>query len=140
MTLATDGIYGRDLRIVFLATGPDLDPAMTEVTGIQLLAQSLVCRQMIVHGSIVGFPNDGIDVRAYLGKGIRPGGAQQIGQEVAAELQRDKRVFSATVVATFDQGGKTLRLVETINCALGPFTMTLVVSAVSVQLLQQEAA
>ena len=56
----------------------------------------------------------------------------QIPGTIRNELLRDQRVRSCTVTATFNQVTNTMTIVENIQSAVGPFTLTLLVSQVSV--------
>lgn len=137
MTQPSD--FGLDLATVWTETGPDLDSGFTEATGIDVLAQSLVRRLTTPHGSVVGCPNDCIDLRALLGAGVTNQDVQALQSAVQTEIQRDARVLQSTVRAQYDTVTKALTLTIRVVSAAGPFAMTLSVSAVSVQLLNVSA-
>jgi len=132
--------FGRDLATVWTATGPDLDSGFTEATGIDVLAQSLVRRLTTPHGSVAGCPNDCIDLRAMLGAGVTNQDVQTIQSAVQNEIQRDARVMpSSTVRAQYNTTTRVLVLTIRVVTASGPFTMTLAVSSVTVELLNVSA-
>lgn len=132
-------LYGRDLGVFWTDTGPDADSGFTEVTGINVFAQSILCRLTTPFASVAGCPNDCLDVRSYLGAGIKNDDVQRIQSEVQTQVLRDERAQSCNVRASYDTVAKSLTLVIRITCAAGPFTMTLAVSAVTVELLNLSA-
>jgi phage baseplate assembly protein W len=131
--------FGRDLATVWTETGPDLDSGFTEATGINVLAQSLVRRLSTPHGSVVGCPNDCTDLRTLLGAGITNSDAQAVQSAAQTEVQRDARVLQSAVTAQYNTATKAIVLSIRIVTAAGPFTMTLAVSSVTVQLLNVSA-
>jgi phage baseplate assembly protein W len=134
------GDFGIDLATVWTANGPDLDSGFTEARGINVLAQSLVRRLSTPHGSVAGCPNDCLDVRTLLGSGVSNADAQAIQAAVQNEIQRDARVMPAsTVRASYNTATRKLSLVLRIVTAAGPFTMTLAVDSVTVELLNVSA-
>lgn len=132
----TDGIYGRDLWCAMNANGVlDLTDTMQEVTGIDVLVQSILRRHMTTKGSDISSPNDGIDVRSYIKNGLTQQQLSLIAVTVQQELIRDQRVLpNTTVEAKFNT---VLTLNETIQMAAGPFNLTLAVSDVSISILDQ---
>jgi hypothetical protein len=128
--------FGTDLAVAPDANGIlDISPMLTYATGIQVLIQSLMCRQMCVKGSIVGAPNEGIDVRTYVRQGLTQEVLGKLPSVLQKELQRDERVKTATVTGGYDTARNTLTLNEVFETTLGPFSLTLEVSAVTVTLL-----
>lgn len=142
MANTTDGIYGRDLFCAPNADGIlDLTDTMQEVTGLDVLAQSLIRRHMTAKGSDISSPNDGIDVRQFIKNGLTQQELSVIAVTVQQEMVRDQRVLpSTTVVATYNTATNVMTLTETIQTAAGPFSLTLAVSSVSVDVLQNGAA
>jgi len=134
----TGGLYGRDFSVVSTPTGPDIDFAHL-TTGIAVLGNSLYCRLTTPHGSVIDAPNDCLDLRALLGAGITQADMQSVQQRVQRECERDQRVLSASVSATYNQTERALSLTIRVVSAQGPFTMTLNVTDVSVALLQASA-
>lgn len=134
-----DGVYGRDLATVATDQGLDLDPAMLEATGINVLAQSLLRRQTMGRGTAIGYPNDGYDVRALLGDGLSSTNLANEFFKIQQELLRDQRVQAATVTGNYDSDTKKLTLIEQIQSTGGPFTLTLSVDSVTVSILRLSA-
>ena len=119
----------------------DLDPGMLEGTGRQLLAQSLVRRQSTPTGSVIDCPNDCIDLRGWLSQGWTQQAMQAAAGSLKAELLKDERVTDVTITLTVGpnpggaSGTNTLTIVEQFTSSYGPFTLTLNVSAVTIQAL-----
>lgn len=109
----------------------DIDPYFIEVSGVDALGQALGRRLVTPRGSLEGDPAYGYDLRTHLNDDSPDVGT--IGAEVAAELLKDERVARARASATFD--GSTLTVSVDALTALGPFRLTLDVSAVSTSLL-----
>ena len=130
-----DPNYGTDLAVTPNADGIlDINPMLQYASGLSVLVQSLICRQMCVRGSIIDAPNEGIDLRTYVRQGLTQEALGSLPSIVQKELQRDERVKSATVTGSYDTAN-TLTLNEVIETADGPFTLTLAVSAVTVTLI-----
>lgn len=136
MTQPTD--YGVDLATYVTPDGfIDLAPEMTEVTGRDLLIQSLVRRQFTVRGTCRDSPNDGIDLRTMISDGKTPQGIAKIAGTITAELARDQRVRVKTtdIQVAFDYATSKLTIVENIDSELGPFSLVLAVGAVSLDVI-----
>lgn len=129
--------YGTDLSVTPNADGIlDIQPTLQYATGIDVLVQSLICRQMCVRGTVIDAPNDGIDLRTYIRQGLTQAALADLPSVVQKELQRDQRVKSATVTGSYNTATNSLTLNEKITPVTGsPFTLTLAVSAVTVELL-----
>jgi hypothetical protein len=128
--------YGTDFAVAPNANGIlDIQPTLQYVSGLQVLIQSLICRQMCVKGSISDAPNEGIDLRTFIRAGLTQQLLAQIPSIVEKELLRDQRVQSATVTGNYDPVQNVLTLNEVIQSTLGPFSLTLAVSALTVTLI-----
>lgn len=136
----TQGVFGTDLATVWTSAGPDLDSGFTEATGIDVLIQRLVRRLTTAHGSVPGCPNDCIDVWQYLGAGITNADAQAIQAQIKAEVERDQAVLPGVSVTTqYDAATRTLSVKIAGSSTLGPFSMTLAIGSVTVDLLNTSA-
>lgn len=131
-------LYGTDVSCVTA-----IDPGMAEVSGSIIVLQRCARRLNMRPGSALDCPNDGMDLCARLSKDIKLTAAgqspelQQLASDIAAELEKDEAVFEAQVVRmAYQPSTKSINpLAIQITTALGPFTMTLAVSGVSLQLL-----
>lgn len=128
--------FGSDL---WLGVGPDgsldIDASMREISGIHVLAQSLIMRQFTPTGSSIANPDDCIDLRNYLSAGLTQAQIQQIGAVIQSQLRRDQRVQSVAVNVSFNSSNSTLTVVENVVSSAGPFTLTLAVSNVNIAIL-----
>ena len=116
----------------------DLDPFFGETSGAESLGQACARRLVTPRGSLLGDQSFGYDVRVHLNDDAP--NASTISAAIADELVKDERVQSATATVTFDELGGSLTIVATVFTAAGPFRLTLAVSAVTVDLLDMEAA
>lgn len=115
----------------------DLDPAFGLATGRLQLAQAIgrrITRRRGELGWIGDDPDDGMDVRDFLGGDADAASAFQIEAQVEAEAMRDERVLAAKATATITDGTLTISL--RLADADGPFRLVLAVSAVTVDLLK----
>ena len=125
--------WGNDMALTVGPSGQlDLEPTMRDVTGIQVLVQSLVARQTTATGSVLAVPDDCFDVRDWISKGMTTSEINQLGPQVEAELLKDERVQTVSVTAQFSLQTSTLILTELIRSAFGPFKLVLTLTASSV--------
>lgn len=126
--MATTTDYGTDLSCT-----DDLDPNGLEVSGITTLAQALYRRIITARGGLLGTPDYGLGAPAFIDNAMTTRQVSVLASSIDAELVKDQRVFSSVTTGTFANSkftGTTL-----VTTALGPFRLTLSVSAVSVELL-----
>ena len=116
----------------------DLDPLMRETGGSLVLAQWAVRCITTPVGSLLDDPGFGYDVQQWLNSDVEIGNPQvaQIQGGISKALLRDERVLSATVTAVYLAASQMLMLSIVIDGGAGPFTLTVAVTSVSVQLLQ----
>ena len=130
--MTTPNPYGSDLLVTTTSGGViDIDPGGILVEGIGVFAQSLFMRQTTPLGSLLNAPNDCIDVRSWVSRGMTIAQLQQLQSIVKGQILRDQRAIAAQVGATFNFGTANLTLTEQIQSTLGPFTLTLSVSQVT---------
>jgi len=134
---STSNPYGRDL-----ATHPnedglvDLTPEMQEAEGLDVLIQRTVRRQITPKGSDLSSPNDGINLIQYVKAGMTQQQVSAIPGVILQELLRDQCILRGTTVdAEFDATNTILKVTEKILSSAGPFTLTLTIDKVSVQVL-----
>lgn len=123
--------YGTDLSCT-----TDLDPLGRLVSGNELMVQVCCRRLYCAAGQLFSDPTDAsIDVRDLISDDIGPNDLTRIQGLCSQALLGDQRILSASVVAQYDTKLKTLTL--NISCvgANGPFSLTLAVTALTVQLL-----
>lgn len=117
--------YGSDISGDF-----DLDPTMAEVDPFSTLglAQSIVRRLDCPRGENPDDPDYGIGLRQMLNVGIVDADINRIGGQIRAELSKDDRIDTMTIVVTPSNNGKNLRVeirVRPVGVAGGPFILTL---------------
>lgn len=116
--------------------GPDgLSPTFDLVSGRDALVQAILHRFQTQRGSLVDDANYGLDVTAWVGK--KAGTTQRLAWEQAleSEARKDERVLSARARLTFDTQTGFFRFILAVTTADGPFSLTLAVTDVSVELL-----
>lgn len=124
--------YGSDLSCT-----TDLDGLCRVVTGNELMAEVCVRRLYCPAGGLLSDPTDNtLDARDFLSADIGPGDLTRIQGLCAQALMGDPRILSAQVTAKFDNASRTLTLTINVVGALGPFTLTLSVTALTVELLR----
>lgn len=110
----------------------DLTPDMQIATGRDVLAQSLIRRQTTPRGSVITSPNDCIDIRSYLSKGVTIAQLQALSSTIRSELLRDQRVNAVQVTITYDGATGKTTIQESIVSSYGPFLLTLLLTASTV--------
>jgi len=101
------------------------------------LVQAIVRRFQTARGSLVDDPDYGFDLTGWVGKGADTAQLFAWQQALQAEARKDQRVRSARArLSTTPSGG--LRFTLALETAEGPFSLTVEVSEVSVQLLSVE--
>ncbi len=127
-------IFGDDI-----ACDPETGiPATFElVSGRAALVQAILRRFQTRRGTLVDDPDYGLDLTDWVGK--RTDTAQLLAwqQALQAEARKDQRVRSARARLTTLPSG-VLRFTLALETAEGPFSLTVQVSEVSVDLLSVE--
>jgi hypothetical protein len=109
----------------------DLSPDLRTVHGREALIEALARRLTTPRGGLWYDPSYGHDVRQYVNA------PSLVESQVSAECLKDERVLDAEV--TVLSVGEELRISVEITDARGPFTLTLVVTQVTVELLRNAA-
>jgi len=115
----------------------DIDLGMQEVTGRDVLTQRLVRRQLTPPGSVIDCPNDCIDVRGFVSAGITQAELQALAGALRNELLKDEGITDVAISVTFDPRVSSLTIVEKFTSGYGPFSLTLNVSQVTLEVLVQ---
>lgn len=129
--MATD--YGTDL-----VCATDLTPTMQTNSGLALMAD-VCCRRL-------GTPNQSLisaqderttDLRLYIGstQARGPAGANTIRSDATAALKADPRIFQVAIGITMDPDASFIELEIDGVGSVGPFQLTIKVSAVRVEVL-----
>lgn len=113
--------FGTDLSGIF-----DLDPNMSETSGLHGLGQALARRISTPRGTLISDPNYGIDVTGEVGDDLSPADISKMGAQIDAEFKKDERVFTSTTTVTFSANG-SLTINALVTPAGGPtFKLTIV--------------
>lgn len=109
-------------------------------SGIRLLGEACYRRLITPRGMLQGGEAEadyGLDLLNLIGSVNTINDAASLEGQIIAELQKDERVQTASAVVVVDTSGPTIALTITISVqsAIGPFTMVLAVSQVTVALL-----
>lgn len=123
---------------VDLACADDLDPMMSNVSGLRLLAEAVYRRLSTPRGMVLDAPDYGFDVRSLLHKGMTAAERAAIPGLVRAEVLKDERIERAEAELR-DVTPDSFRLSLRCFTAEGPFRMTLHVSAAAVVLAEVNA-
>ncbi len=126
--MATD--FGTDISCV-----TDLAADGHTVSGQRLVGEAVVRRWSTPRGGLLDDPDYGFSIIDYLNDDMSPADLAALQAGAEAEALKDTRVQSASVVATLAKGTGTLQIVAELVTALGPFTLTVAVSAVTIDLL-----
>jgi hypothetical protein len=105
------------------------------VSGFRVVAEAVARRWMTPRGRLIGYPNYGFDLTAYVNADMNARDIASLRAGAAAEAEKDERIVSADVSAVLDSSG-LLTVTGLLNTGQGPFTMVVEVSAVTVKLLQ----
>ncbi len=122
--------FGTDLSCL-----SDLNPRCGVVSGRRLLAEAIVRRITTPRGRLINDPNYGFDVTGYINDDIRPSDIAALQSGVSAECLKDERVNAATVSASLSAQG-TLTMTISLDDGDGPFSLTVAVSAITVDILR----
>ena len=125
--------YGTDMAVKPNADGiMDILPTLQYATGIDVLAQSLVCRQICVPNSVIDSPNETMDLRLLIKARLTQAALAGLPSQVQKLLARDQRVKGVSVTGSFDTVTQTLTLIEQITTATGAFTLTIALTPATV--------
>lgn len=136
--------YGRDISCL-----DDCDPMMSELANddINVLKQAIFRRLITNRGGIIDDPLYGYNLTQWISKASTPKELAAMKGEIRAEVMKDERVQfcsvlvekkSPTVSIAGSRSGNIVGADVTINVrsSAGPFTLTLAVGDVTVELLK----
>jgi phage baseplate assembly protein W len=132
--------YGRDLRNTRSTAYPwDIDGTGREVRGITLLVEALFRRLITPRGRLIGDPDYGFDVRDLVNEGLSEiTGIASIKAQIEMECMKDQQVESVDVTPTWIPSTGELLLEIVGESGLGPFSLVLSVTTISVTLLSSQ--
>ena len=125
--------YGNDIDCV-----SDLTFTMREVSGAEMMAQSMARRLQVTRGELFYAPEYGFNL-LQLVSGIAPP-ERSLNGSIENELLKDDRVEDVEADAVFDSLAETLTVHVVGIGAFGPFDLTISISNLTVELLREGAA
>jgi hypothetical protein len=115
---------------------PDFDFNLSTISGPPLVVEASMNRLRTARGGLWYDRDYGTDVRQFVNSSASP---KSIARAVETEVEKDERVASAS--ATVTREGQNILIVLRITTASGAFTLTIAVSALTVDLIDfSEAA
>jgi hypothetical protein len=123
--------FGTDIACV-----TDVGPKFSFVSGMVNLGNAL-CRRLITQrGTLLYDLNYGTDIRARLNSGNLPSNITSLQADIENECEKDPRIDSCTAVVAFNQAAQNAIITLAGVGGQGPFTLVLLASQLTVQLLQ----
>jgi phage baseplate assembly protein W len=123
-----------------LGTDVVIGKNVTLVTGFENLGLQLIRRLSTPRGALFYDPNYGDDIRLFLNKPITPSTIKQIEYVVKTQCEQDPRVDNADVSVTYNQSLLALVVTISITTFLGPFTLVISVSSLTIDMLTISSA
>ena len=120
---------------VDIACGDDLDPLFGLVSERDCLIQAILHRFRTQRGTLIDDLNYGLLVAAWQNDAMTPARAFALQTGIAAEALKDERVLSASASTSFDLASNKLKFALSVEDLDGPFTLTIIADALSVELL-----
>lgn len=132
----------------------DLTPQMSEVSGRTALAQSIARRLITPRGALIYDANYGYDLTGFINADVTQADVARIIPSVTSEILKDQRVINCSVSMQYVGINQVQAAINgivtnpnpvplgaiviaiTLQDSAGPFTLTLSVTNVTVQILQ----
>lgn len=113
----------------------DIDANLTLVDGRLGYAQAIFRRLTTPRGRLFYDPEYGIDIREF----VKQSGfsATQVSRLIEGECLKDERTLNAAAEVTFNEATEEMKIDLTLIDDEGPFTLTLNVTALTVELLDE---
>jgi phage baseplate assembly protein W len=118
-----------------ISTYPDLDPSFGVISGQRVLAEAIARRLSTPAGTLTFSPDFGKDIRDSLNESFTQAKLSALQRAIRAEVEKDERVLSASVVVAYDAPSSTIHATIALESAAGPFNLVLAISAVSITVL-----
>ena len=118
-----------------LSLTTDFAPTGGMVSGNVAVGQALIRRILTPSQGLIDDPTYGYDVSTMIDSATTNGQVDQIMRAMDQQFLKDQRVQSSKTTGTFQN--QILTTSTTVVTALGPFSLVLAISAVSVTVLSQ---
>jgi hypothetical protein len=129
--------FGTDLLVTLQDGVFDIDPTGAVDTPEHALAMSVARRFVVERGALFYDAEYGLDLRQYLNKGLTRGELFRLRFLIQSEAEKDERILSAEATLQFT-ASQTLVVKLECTSSLGPFSLTLSVSSLTVEILSLE--
>lgn len=126
-----------DAVIYDVSTFPDLDPTGGAVSRPRAIAERVARRYTTPRGRLEHAPDDGLDLRAQLSRGVAPSDLPDLSVRMRLEAEKDEEVERATVSLALDDALEKLSA-RVALVPVGddePVVLTLAITKLSVDLL-----
>jgi phage baseplate assembly protein W len=124
--------YGSDI-----STFPDLDGTFTLITGTRVVCEAVARRLSTPRGSLLGAPDYGIDLRAYVNESMDADVLAGLQRSAKLEIAKDERIASVAVAASFDFASSTLTLNISADLVTGEsFSLVMTIGNLAISMLQ----
>lgn len=124
-----------DLRGTDVSCFPHLDGGFGLISGRRVVMEAVLKRLSTPRGMLWAHPDYGLDLRNYIGEQITDATLAQLRSDVQAECENDERVLAVDVGVTWNSAASTLYVALTVYDGNGPFSLTLQVTQLSVDVV-----
>lgn len=125
MTTVSPMLYGTDASTYSGPGGDDVSPMLGLQSGVRVVAEAVARRLETRRGSLLGHPDEGLDVMGMLGARLTSAQASSLSREIEREVLRDERVLTATVTVDLSLSTQVLAVAVSGATGLGPFALVL---------------
>lgn len=132
--------FGTDFSTYWSADGvADLDPTFAPISGPRAIAEVIARRLSTPRGSLRRNPNFGFDVRNY--SSIKLTGARKIALRggIREQCLADERVLAVSIGLDSNAATGALTLTLLLDTSEGPFELVLLVTKLTVEILDGPA-
>lgn len=118
-------LYGTDVSTYAGPDGDDVEPMLGLISGARVVTEAVARRLETRRGSLLGHPDEGLDIASLLSARITQAQARLLQREIEREVLRDERVRTARVQVTMSASAQVLAIEVSGECGLGPFGLVL---------------
>jgi hypothetical protein len=123
--------FGQDF-----STFPDLSGGMALLKGGRVLSEALLRRFSTNRGELPFHPDFGFNLRDFLSEGLTDEQLFYLKASMEAEAEKDERIDQAVVDLTFNRSTQALTARLRLLTAVGPYSLTLLVTQLRTELLE----
>jgi hypothetical protein len=108
------------------------------ISGRRVVLEACLKRLQTRRGMLWNHPDFGLDLRDYIGEAVTDAVMAQLRTDVAAEIEKEERVLGVEVGVIWVAQSQRLYLTLTIYDGNGPFSLTLQVTQLSVDVVSTD--